>query len=258
MIRVVSWNVNGIRAVSKKNFFDWLAADQPDLVCIQETKAHPDQVEPTVLEPLGYRSAWRSAKKKGYSGVLTYYKIPPVRETSMGIPEFDDEGRVQLLEYPAFTLVNAYFPNSQPERKRIDYKVEFVKAIIKTCNELRKKGKNILVVGDYNIAHTEIDLARPKENENNPGYYIEEREIMTEFLDAGYVDTFRQFHQGEKGHYSWWSYRAQARERNVGWRIDCTVVNKEFFKKVKASSIQASITGSDHCPIDITLDVKLT
>lgn len=256
MVRVVSWNVNGLRAIAKKNFFDWLSRDQADLVCLQETKAHPEQLSEELLAPPGYRSFWRCAEKRGYSGVVTYCKTPPLAERDMGIAEFDAEGRVQILDYPAFTLINAYFPNSQDERNRIDYKVRFVRGMIALCDDLRRQGRNVLVVGDYNIAHKPIDLARPKDNENSPGYYIEEREVMTEFLDAGYVDCFRHFNT-EPGNYTWWSYRSAARERNIGWRIDLGLVNREFVPALVASGIQSQVTGSDHCPIDFTLNVTL-
>lgn len=257
MIRVVSWNVNGLRAVAKKNFFEWLEQDQADLVCLQETKAHPDQLSDELLAPLGYESRWRSARKRGYSGVVTYFKTPPEAERDMGIGEFDDEGRVQILDYPAFSLINAYFPNSQPERNRIDYKLRFVREMIALCDDMRRQGRNVLVVGDFNIAHKPIDLARPAQNEDSPGYYIEEREVMGEFLDAGYVDCFRHFNP-EPENYTWWSYRSGARQRNIGWRIDLGVVNAEFLPALAGSRIQAEVMGSDHCPVDFTLKVSLT
>jgi len=158
-----------------------------------------------------------------------------------------------VLEFEPFTLINAYFPNSQPERARLDYKLAFCDAIIEFCNRLRREGKHVILSGDYNIAHTEIDLARPKENQDNPGFLPEERAAMTRFLGAGYVDTFRHFIKGP-GHYTWWSYRGGARKRNVGWRLDYHCVNKEFMPRVKKSTILADVMGSDHCPVAITID----
>lgn len=254
MIRIVSFNVNGIRAWHKKGMFDWLQKEKPDLFCVQETKAQIDQVGEDILAPNGYTSIWHSAEKKGYSGVATWCKEKPKSIKRLEVEAFDAEGRAQFLEYDGFILVNCYFPNSQPERKRLPYKLDFVKALTKACNKLRKKGKNVVICGDYNIAHNEIDLARPKQNTDNPGFYIEERKAMTAFLKAGYVDTFRHFTK-DPDHYTWWSYRAQARARNVGWRIDYHCVNKEFIDQVKNSYILPKVMGSDHCPVVIELDL---
>ena len=253
MLRIISWNVNGIRAISQKGFQSWIDAEQPDLLCVQETKAHPDQLTADLLAPKGYQSVFHSAQKKGYSGVATYFKKEPLSVTDMGIEAYDSEGRVQALEYKNFTLINAYFPNSQEERARIAYKVAFCDDMLAYCNRLAKAGKNIVLCGDYNIAHKPIDLARPKENENSAGYYIEERQSMEKFLGAGYIDTFRHF-TPDPGHYTWWSYRGGARERNVGWRIDYHCVNKDFIKQVKAAHIMPHVMGSDHCPV--VVDIK--
>ncbi len=252
-MRILSWNVNGVRAVTKKGMLDWLDREQPDILCIQESKAQPDQLAKKLLNPKGYQGIWHSAERKGYSGTATFTKHEPLSVSVMGREEFDVEGRVQVLEFKDFTLINAYYPNSRPERARIQYKLDFCDAMLDVANELKQKGKNVVICGDYNIAHTEIDLARPKQNENNPGYYIEEREAMTAFLEQGYVDTFRHFHPDEKGHYSWWSYRAKARERNVGWRIDYHCVNKEFIDRVRSARILPEVMGSDHCPVEIDL-----
>jgi len=253
MLRIISWNVNGIRAISGKGFHEWLDQEQPDLLCVQETKAQPDQLTPGLLMPKGYGSVFHSAQKKGYSGVATYYKKEPLSVSSMGVEAFDAEGRVQALEYKDFVLINAYFPNSQDGRARIEYKVDFCLAMIAFCNRYTQAGKNIVLCGDYNIAHKPIDLARPKENENSAGYYIEERESMDKFIGAGYVDTFRHFNN-EPGHYTWWSYRGGARSRNVGWRIDYHCVNKDFIGKVKDAHILPHVTGSDHCPVAINVE----
>jgi len=255
-MRIVSWNVNGIRAIEKRGFFDWLKKDNPDILCLNETKAEPGQLAPHFLEPTGtsYTSYWASAKKRGYSGVAIYTKEKPLDVRFMGKPEFDDEGRTLVAEYSAFTLIAAYFPNSQDERRRLDYKLAFNDAMLKLCNSIVKKGKNLILCGDYNVAHTPIDLARPKANENSAGYLPEERAWMSKFLTAGFVDTFRHFHPDEKGCYTWWSYMGQARRNNVGWRIDYHCVNNDFLPRVKSSFIRPDITGSDHCPVEIHLN----
>lgn len=252
MIRIYSWNVNGIRAAVRHDFLVWLDHVQPDILCVQETKAHPAQLDGSITRPDGYHSLWQPAERKGYSGVAAYFKKKPLSTGTLGVDEFDVEGRVQVLEYRAFTLINAYFPNSRPERARLDYKLAFCDSILALCNKLRGAGKNVIVCGDFNIAHKEIDLARPKENENNPGYYPEERAAMDTFIGAGYVDTFRHFTKGP-GHYTWWSYRARSRAKNIGWRIDCHCVNAEFLPRIKASEIHADVMGSDHCPLSITI-----
>ena len=258
IMRILSWNVNGLRAVEKKGFVQWIRDESADVVCIQETKAHPGQLSPDLLEPQDsegrpYRSFWASAKKAGYSGTAIYTRIEPREVHPMGIKEFDDEGRVLIADFDRFSILCAYFPNSQEAGARLDYKLAFCDAILDTCNRLVQSGKNIILCGDYNIAHTPIDLARPEDNEENPGYLPEERAWMTTFLSAGYVDTFRAEHPGEGGHYTWWSYRTRARERNIGWRIDYHCVNQAFHSEVQKSLIRPEIVGSDHCPIELVI-----
>ncbi len=253
MTVVISWNVNGIRAVLKNGFMDWLLQERPDILCLQETRALPADLDEDLLSPDGYISVWHPAKKRGYSGTAVYAKHPPVSTSVLGVKEFDEEGRLQVLEYPDLTILNGYWPNSQAERARLSYKLAFCDAVLELAKKLAKKKKNVLVCGDFNIAHTEIDLANPKENENCAGYYIEEREAMTKFLKGGFVDTFRHFNK-EPGHYTWWSYRTRARERNVGWRIDYHCVNKAFLPHVRRSWILSDVMGSDHCPIGIELE----
>ncbi len=252
-MRIVSWNVNGIRAASRNGFLQWLQSAQPDIVCIQETRLGTVELEHAVFRPNGYTSVWRSAQKPGYSGVGTYYKAAPLSEGPMDVPEFDCEGRVQVLEYEAFTLINAYFPNSQRAHTRLDYKLDFCRAMWAFCQRLRGQGKNVVLCGDYNIAHEEIDIARPKENENSAGFLPQERSAMTEFLSLGYVDTFRHFCQ-EGGHYTWWSVVTRARVKNIGWRIDYFCVNEEFMPRVKEAAIHPDVMGSDHCPVSITIE----
>jgi exodeoxyribonuclease-3 len=249
---VVSWNVNGLRAVLKKGFADWLQESKPDVLCLQESRVLPSDLTEAELSPKGYTSVFTPAQKKGYSGVATFSRTEPLSVSTLGKKEFDDEGRAQAIEFKNYTVVNCYFPNSQAERKRLEYKLRFVTAIKRYCDKLVKDGKNVILCGDYNIAHTEIDLARPKPNQDNPGYYIEEREAMTKFLKGGYVDTFRHFNP-DPGHYTWWSYRAGARGNNVGWRIDYHCVNKDFIDRVKKSVIYSDVMGSDHCPLAVTI-----
>jgi exodeoxyribonuclease-3 len=254
MRSIISWNVNGIRSAQRKGFLSWLEGCGADIVCVQETKIQPDQLTPELSAPKGYTSYWHSAVKKGYSSVGAYCRERPLSVSRLGIPRFDDEGRVQALEFPAFTVVNAYFPNSQEAGARLDYKLDFCDSLLAFAKGLVKKGKNLVICGDYNIAHTAIDLARPKQNEQSAGYLPEERGWMDKFIRSGFVDTFRMFTPGP-GHYSWWSYRANARANNVGWRIDYHCVNEAFAPKVAGAEILKNVQGSDHCPVLVRLDV---
>ena len=249
-MRILSWNVNGIRAVEKKGFIEYVKNSGYDLIGLQETKAEPSQLSEELLNIDGYKSYFMSAQKKGYSGVAIYTKVEPLEVSDMGLSEFDSEGRVIIAKFPEFTFINAYFPNSQDAGKRIEYKVDFCETMLKLCNERVARGENIVLCGDYNIAHTEIDLARPKQNEGNPGYLPEERSFMTKFLEAGYIDTFRHFRPTEVK-YSWWSYRMMARSKNIGWRIDYHCVNKDFIDRVVDVEILNEVEGSDHCPVYI-------
>ncbi|MCB1135715.1 MAG: exodeoxyribonuclease III [Chlamydiia bacterium] len=249
---LISWNVNGIRAIQGKGFLDWMAQVSPDVLCVQESKAQPSQLDASLLAPEGYHSYWESAERKGYSGVATFTKQRPLSTRRMGIDAFDVEGRVQVLEFETYYLINAYFPNSQEKGRRIEYKVAFCDAMLALCDELRATGKDLVLCGDYNIAHKPIDLRNPEANTENPGYLPEERAWMDRFTEAGYLDTFRLFCD-EPDHYTWWSYRTRARERNVGWRIDYHCVNAEAKDRVKDARILADVMGSDHCPVQITL-----
>jgi len=258
-MRILSWNVNGIRAVEKKGFISWVEKEGADAVCIQETKARPDQLSPGLLEIRDkkgnlYHAYWASAKKPGYAGTAIYSREEPLDVRPLGEGEFDDEGRVLQADFRDFTLISAYFPNSQDFGRRLDYKLKFCGAILTLCKKYRKEKRNFILSGDYNIAHTPIDLARPKENEGNAGYLPEERAWMDTFTGAGFVDTFRHFHPGERGHYTWWSYRANVREKNIGWRIDYFCTDRDFLPVVKSSIILPQVFGSDHCPIELTLE----
>ena len=252
-MRILSWNVNGIRAAYKKGFLDWLKEENPEILCIQETKAHPDQLTDDLRNPEGYESYFSSAEKKGYSGVAIYTKQKPKKvEHGFGIKKFDSEGRILVAEYPKFVLMSIYYPNGKASAERLKYKMEFYDAFQKFTNKLKKQGKNIIVCGDVNTAHKEIDIARPKENEKISGFLPEEREWIDKFLSDGYVDTFRMFNN-EPENYTWWDMITRARDRNVGWRIDYFYVNEEFKKNVKDAFILADVMGSDHCPIGIEI-----
>lgn len=256
-MKIISWNVNGIRAVEKKGFADWLAECGADVVCIQETKASPSQLSDALLNPVYgdgvFYSNFSSAKKAGYSGTAIYSRTKPDSVEVLGDDRFDDEGRVTIAKFGKTAVISAYFPNSQDAGARLDYKLAFNEAILEKCNHLIAEGFNVVLGGDYNVAHTPIDLANPKTNEQNPGYLPEEREWFSHFLQAGYVDTFRKF-CAEPKQYTWWSYRFHAREKNVGWRIDYWCVNKAFEDKVKSSVILSDVMGSDHCPIMIEIE----
>lgn len=253
-MKLITWNVNGIRAAGRAGFLDWFAKEKADVVAVQETKARPEQLEETLRNPAGYHSYWHSAEKAGYSGVAIFSKKEPLKVIEgLGIAEFDSEGRVIQAEYEDFTLINAYFPNSQREHARLGYKLAFCEAMLRHCQDLRGKGKNVILCGDINVAHEEIDLANPKTNVNNAGFLPEERAWLTKYLKHGYVDAFRHFEKGG-GHYTWWSYRPGVRERNIGWRLDQNFVNEELRERLKSSRHQCETKGSDHCPV--TLELK--
>ena len=252
-IRILSWNVNGIRAAYKKGFLDWFKKEKPDILCIQETKAHQEQLPDELLNIEGYHSYFSSAVKKGYSGVAIYSKIEPKSvKKGFGIEKFDSEGRILIAEYAGFTLFNIYYPNGKARQERLDYKMEFYEGFLKYVDKLKKKGKNIIVCGDVNTAHKEIDIARPKENEKISGFLPMEREWIDKFLSHGYLDTFRMFNQ-EPDNYTWWDLITRARERNVGWRIDYFYISESLKKKIKDAFIMSDVMGSDHCPIGIEI-----
>ncbi|GAB7079362.1 exodeoxyribonuclease III [Megalodesulfovibrio paquesii] len=257
-MRLACWNVNGIRAAWGKGFGEWLSASTADIICLQETKVHPDQLGEAERQPPGWWSAWHWAtKKKGYSGVACFARTPPLH-WSMDLANelFHGEGRCLHLEYPAFHLLNIYFPNGQMNQERLDYKMGYYDAFLDHAQTLRKT-KPVIVCGDFNTAHTELDIARPKENEKTSGFLPIERAWMDRFEAAGYVDTFRHLHPGEKDHYTWWSFRANARARNVGWRIDYFYVSSELTDAIEDAWIEPDIMGSDHCPIGLEINLSL-
>ena len=254
-MKIISWNVNGIRASEKKGLYAWFNKTQPDILCLQEIKAQPDQVPPHLRNTPGYYIYWNPAEKKGYSGVVTFTKQKPLQvSTGFGIKKFDAEGRILITEYPQFSLFNIYFPNGKKDQERLLYKLDFYDAFLSYADALKESGKHIVVCGDFNTAHKEIDLARPKENEKISGFLPVEREWIDTFIDHGYVDTFRHFHK-EPHQYSWWDLKTGARARNVGWRIDYFFVDKKFLSHVRNAFILPDVVGSDHCPVGIEVSV---
>jgi exodeoxyribonuclease-3 len=254
LIRIASWNVNGIRGALKKGFLDWIAASSPDILCVQETKAAIDQLPQELNEIPGYRAHWHSALKKGYSGVGVFTKEEPSAvKVGLGIERFDSEGRFLQLDFADFTLMNIYFPNGKASSERLKFKMEFYDAFLDYVEEVRKSQNRIIFVGDVNTAHNEIDLARPKENSKVSGFLPIERAWMDRAASLGYVDTFRHLHP-DRVEYSWWDLKSRARERNVGWRIDYVFVTREMLPSVKAAFIMTDVMGSDHCPVGIDLE----
>lgn len=257
-LKLISWNVNGIRAVAKKNFFNDVKELNPDILCVQETKAQDDQVLETVKGLDQYHIYSNSAEKKGYSGTAVFSKTKPISfKPDIGMLEHDSEGRVICLEYTSFYLVNVYVPNSGNELLRLDYRQKWDKDFYHFLKNLEKK-KPVVVCGDFNVAHKDIDLARPKPNYNkSAGYMQEEIDGMDRYTNGGLVDTFRHFYPDKTDAYSWWSFRAGARARNVGWRIDYFLVSKAFLPQVTNASILSHVMGSDHCPVSIEIDAEI-
>ncbi len=268
-MKLISWNVNGIRAVIRKGFLDFLKKEKPDILALQEIKisdkAREKESQKLGIDFPGYTEYWNSAERPGYSGtVVLIRKGEGVRHpmgcrtpinaiNGIGKKEFDREGRVQTLEFDKFYFVNTYFPNANHELSRLNFKLEFNNALLKYLKKLENK-KPVVICGDFNVAHEEIDLKNPKSNIGNPGFTYEEREWMDKFIKAGFIDVFRKIHK-DKIEYTWWSYRFNARVRNIGWRIDYFFVSAKIFKRVKSSSILEKIMGSDHCPVEIKLDL---
>jgi exodeoxyribonuclease-3 len=253
-LRLVSWNVNGLRAVHKKGFLEWFQREQPDILCLQETKSSPEQLPPELQAPQGYRAYFSShQERKGYSGVALYSKREPLNVSyGMGEPKFDNEGRLIIADYGSFVLITCYFPNGRSSQERLDYKLAFYDGFLRYIGSLRAKGKQVVLCGDVNTAHKEIDIARPKENANTSGFLQVEREWLDTFVSHGFVDTFRLFNE-QPGQYTWWDTISRARERNVGWRIDYFFVDEALRPKVRHAAIHPDVMGSDHCPVSLTL-----
>ncbi len=250
---VVSWNVNGIRAILNKNFLGILAGLGADVVCLQETKIQEHQLPEELLSIPGYRAYWSFAEKAGYSGVAVLAREEPDEVAESGVPEVDAEGRLLRARFGDLNVISAYFPNSQAAGKRLPYKLSVAESIKALGDDIVDRGEHIVLAGDYNIAHKPIDLANPQSNENNPGYLPEERSWMGAFLSGGYIDSFRHFNR-EPEQYTWWSYRFNAREKNIGWRIDYHCVDEGLAGRLRSSKIRPDVYGSDHCPIILTLE----
>jgi exodeoxyribonuclease-3 len=254
-IKLISWNVNGIRSIFKKGMLDWLQKEKPDILCLQETKASEATIPEELLKLQDYHVSVSSAEKKGYSGVATFSKNRPQHVSrGFGIEGFDREGRILMSDFGSFALFNIYFPNGKASGERLKYKMDFYDAFLVQADRLKKQGKAVVFCGDINTAHKEIDIARPKENAKSSGFLPEERAWMDQMVHHGYVDTFRLFNE-EGSQYTWWDMVTRARERNVGWRIDYFFVSDDLRKRVTSAFIQADVMGSDHCPIGITLSI---
>jgi exodeoxyribonuclease-3 len=262
MRTIITWNVNGLRALHKKGQFDWLIKESPDIFCLQETKSLPDQLEDGVKKPNGYHSYFHfPTVKRGYSGVAIYSKEEPKKVTlDLGIPDMDQEGRLIMAEYSdlptseaGFILINTYFPNGGGASERLHYKLDFYDHFLKYIDALHKKHPNIIFCGDVNVAHKEVDLARPKENETHVGFLPIERAWMDKVVKHGWIDVFRHFYPNKKDAYTYWDMKSYARERNVGWRIDYFFSSETMLKKIKSIEILGTVFGSDHCPIKLVL-----
>ena len=250
-MKILSWNVNGLRAVQKKGFADWVRKARPDILCLQESRALPEQVEPDWAR--SFEAHWNPAEKKGYSGVLTLTKPAPLKVTrGIGVAEHDREGRVLTTEYDDFFLVNVYVPNAQRSLARLPYRQEWDRDFLAYLNKLKLR-KPVVFCGDFNVAHTEIDLANPKSNKNTHGFTAEERAGFDAFVKAGFLDSFREF-EPAGGHYTWWSNLNNARARNVGWRIDYFMLSANLRPRLKKAFILSQVMGSDHCPVGIILN----
>ena len=254
-MKLISWNVNGLRAVHRNGYWNDFLKENSDIFCLQETKAHPDQLPEEVREVDGYFSYFSSSEiKKGYSGVAIYTKVKPEKvEYGMGIKKFDEEGRIVAAYFKDFVLLNVYFPNGGQGPERLQYKFDFYDAFLKHIDKLKNKGHKIIFCGDVNTAHEEIDLARPKQNEDNTGFLPEEREWIDEVIRHGYIDTFRHFYPNKKDMYTYWDLKTRARDRNVGWRIDYFFASLNLENKLKKVKILSNIYGSDHCPAVLEL-----
>ncbi|MCA9541494.1 MAG: exodeoxyribonuclease III [Myxococcales bacterium] len=254
-MRIFTWNVNGVRACHRKGeFLKFLADQAPDVLCLQETKAEPDQLPAELLSEHGYHVVWASAEKKGYSGTATFSKVPPAAiETGIGEARFDSEGRTIITRHGDITVVNGYFPHGQRDHARLPFKTDYYRAMLALGQRLRAEGGAVVLCGDWNTAHTELDIKNAKENRKTSGFTDAERALVDEFIAAGYVDAFRALHPDTRDVYSWWSSRFGVRERNVGWRIDYHLVAEEAFPRVSAARVHTKVLGSDHCPVELEI-----
>ena len=257
MAKIISYNVNGIRAALKKDWIEWLKSEDPDVVCIQETKANKEQLDLSVFENAGYKHYWYSAQKKGYSGVAILSKKEPDHiEYGCGIEKYDNEGRILRADYGDFSVLSCYFPSGSSGEERQAFKMEFLADFVPYVTELRKTRPNLLISGDINICHEAIDIHNPVSNKKSSGFLPEERQWITDFLALGYIDTFRTLNK-EPHNYTWWTYRFGARGKNLGWRIDYHFITDSLSDKLKSADILSEAVHSDHCPIVVDLDVNL-
>lgn len=257
-MKIVSWNVNGIRACERQGLAAWHEGVAPDVLCMQEVRALPEQMSVGMREPAGCQASYHPAERKGYSGVGTWTKRPPLEtQNGLGIERFDVEGRVQVLRYPAFTLFNLYFPNGSRDHSRVPYKLDFYAELLARITAMHARGERVILTGDFNTAHQSLDLANPKANEKTTGFLPEERVWIDRYLAAGLCDVFRDRHRGEGGHYTWWSNRPGVRERNIGWRIDYFLVSRALAPAIRGCTILKDVKGSDHCPVVLELDPAL-
>ena len=257
MLKLVSWNVNGLRAVHRKGIFlEWLAAAQPDILALQETKCRPEQLPDELRQPPGYTTYWASAERSGYSGVALYTRREPLWvQPGLGFEDYDREGRTLVANYGDFVLINAYFPNGGRDHLRVPYKMRYKADFLAYCNQLRAAGREVVFCGDVNTSHQDIDLARPRQNVNTTGFLPEERAWIDEVVAQGYVDTFRARYPDQTGAYTWWAQVTYSREKNVGWRLDYFFVSPTLWPRVVDATIHPDVAGSDHCPVGLLLDL---
>lgn len=252
-MKITTWNVNGYRAILRKDALTWVKDVDPDVLCLQETKLQLDQISGDEATLDGYNGVWNSAERKGYSGVVTFHKNDPIEvEQGIGVDKFDNEGRVIRSKLEEFHLYNIYFPNGGQGNKRVPYKLEFYEELLEICDKLHHNGEKIIITGDFNTAHNEIDLANPKSNEKNTGFLPEERVWIDKYLEHGFVDAFRELYP-ERVEYTWWTYRFNARNNNVGWRLDYFLVSEALMDMVADVIIHGDIMGSDHCPVSLIM-----
>ncbi|HZW05015.1 MAG TPA: exodeoxyribonuclease III [Anaerolineaceae bacterium] len=252
-MKITTWNVNGIRAALSKGLWAWIKAQEPDVLCLQEVKARLDQLPEDQRNPDGYLGFWNSAERPGYSGVATFTRQMPIEvRNGLGIEKFDVEGRVIRKRYPDFWLYNIYFPNGQRGQGRVDYKLEFYACLLEEADRLHAAGEQLIITGDFNTAHREIDLANPRQNATTSGFLPEERVWIDYYLQHGFVDAYRQLYP-EKVEYTWWTYRMNARQRNVGWRLDYFLVSEGLMERVSDVVVHGDAMGSDHCPVSLIL-----
>ncbi len=253
-MKITTWNVNGYRAILRKDALNWVSDVDPDVLCLQEIKVQLDQISEQEATIEGYQAVWNPAERKGYSGVATFHKKEPLEvERGIGFEKFDGEGRIIRSRFEDFFLYNIYFPNGGQGNKRVPYKLEFYEKLLNICDGLHQVGKNIIITGDFNTAHEEIDLANPKSNEKNTGFLPEERAWIDKYLEHNFVDTFRELYP-EREDYTWWTYRYNARKKNIGWRLDYFLVSQGLMDRVEDVVIHSDIMGSDHCPVSLILN----